>query len=77
VDEEAGEMMEGIGDEELAAEFEEAWGKAYADLAYFPSRKAFGRLSQASKADRIAATAHVFNTTLAAFEKDRKKVGPA
>lgn len=56
-------------------EFEEAWGKGYGEMAYFPERQAWGRVSAASKQDRLAATQHQFEVLAQALEKDAKKVG--
>lgn len=57
-----------------AGEMEEAWLKAYGDLAYFPNRQAFGRLSGAAKPDRLAALIFQFDALSSALERDAKKV---
>lgn len=54
-------------------ELEEAWLKAYGDLAYFPNRQAFGRLSGAAKPDRLAALIFQFDALSSALERDAKK----
>lgn len=73
VEEEAAKL---ISDDDLPneADFEEAWQKSFADLAFFPERKIFGRLSTASKQERLSATAHQFEQLAAMLEKDAKKV---
>jgi hypothetical protein len=73
VEEEAAKL---ISDEDLPneADFEEAWQKSFGDLAFFPERKIFGRLSTASKQERLSATAHQFEQLAAMLEKDAKKV---
>ena len=69
VAEEAGEAP-AVDPEEL----EEAWLKAFGDLAYFPNRQAFGRLSGAAKQDRLAALIFQFDALSSSLEKDAKKV---
>ena len=63
----------GNGDEDTVAEMEEAWTKSYQDLAYFPNRQAFGRLTGASKQDRLAAVMFQFDALATHVEKDNKK----
>ena len=73
VEEEAaksGEAAAAAGDGEMEA----AWLKAYGDLAYFPNRQAFGRLSGAAKPDRLAALIFQFDALSSALERDAKKV---
>jgi pre-mRNA-splicing factor CDC5/CEF1 len=52
---------------------ERDWLKGYNDLAYFPGRQAFGRLTGASKQDRLTAVVHEFNTLAGHVEKVGKK----
>ncbi|KAM3576888.1 hypothetical protein VYU27_001253 [Nannochloropsis oceanica] len=54
---------------------EEAWLKAYHDLAYFPNRQTFGRLTGANKQDRLAALIHQFDSLQAQGVKEGKKAG--
>jgi pre-mRNA-splicing factor CDC5/CEF1 len=70
VAEEAG----GAGAEVDQGELEEAWLKAFGDLAYFPNRQAFGRLSGAAKQDRLAALIFQFDALSSSLERDAKKV---
>jgi hypothetical protein len=52
----------------------QAWARGFNDMAYFPARKAFGRLSNASRQDRLDATIHQFDTLAAQIDKEEKKV---
>lgn len=65
-----------VGEDELPGdeEVDEAWNKAFADMAYFPDRQAFGRLSTASKQDRLSAVSHQLDAVASQLEKDAKKV---
>jgi len=54
---------------------EEAWLKGYQDLAFFPIRQTFGRLTGANKQDRLGAVIHQFDSLQAQGEKEGKKAG--
>ena len=41
-------------------DFNEAWQACFSEWAYFPSRSAYGRVSTATKADRIESAKHRF-----------------
>ena len=41
-------------------EFQEAWEASFGEWAFFPSRNAYGRISTATKADRIESAKHQF-----------------
>ena len=74
VDDEVKELLEDDDMEQMLSEAEEAWLKSYNDLAFFPNRQAFGRVSGASKADRLAAIIFQFDALASNMEKDAKKV---
>lgn len=41
-------------------EFNKVWEASFNEWAFFPSRTAYGRISTATKADRIESTKHRF-----------------
>jgi len=55
-------------------EMEEAWAKSYGDMSYFPERQAWGRLSAASRQDRLSATKHQLESLVGVMEKEAKKL---
>ncbi len=75
VEETAATLRKEEEEEDDAAAVEEVWGKVYSDLAYFPNRQAFGRLTGASKQDRLAAAIFQFDSLATHVEKDGKKAG--
>lgn len=74
MDDEVKELLDEDDLAQIEKEIEEAWSKSYNDLAFFPNRQAFGRVSGASKADRLAAIIFQFDALASAMEKDGKKV---
>lgn len=74
MEKEVKDLLDNVEISALEHELEEAWIKGYNDLAYFPNRQAFGRVSGASKQDRLAALMFQFDALASSMEKEAKKV---
>jgi len=54
--------------------FNEAWLACFSEMVYFPERQTFGRLTNASKQDRVSAMKFQFENIKEQLEKDSRKL---